>query len=361
MPSPIKNRDLGGKRPGQKYKSLLVWQYLLRRTDEHHAVKSEDIKSFLKLHGITADRHSIVRDIQALQALFDESWNADVEDDAERLRYEIIYDASAHGYKIISRPYEFEDLRLLAECINASKFLTETQANNLKELISEFCSEHQVEELQNEVYLVGREKTSNKYILRSIGKINEAIRTKKQIGFKYMKHTLDSGSEQVERKHGSEYIVSPYQLIINEGNYYLLSYNSKYNDIRTYRIDRMKEVKVRDIPREGREVFASIDMESYTRRVFSMVGGKQKRVRIRFTNDMLDTIVDRFGTKSGTSYIADGKSHFIVAADVEISNHFFSWICGFRKKATIISPPDVVEGLKEFLSDIATRYENTDK
>ena len=43
MASPIKNSNQGGKRPGQKYKSLLVWQYLLKKTDEDHAASSEDI------------------------------------------------------------------------------------------------------------------------------------------------------------------------------------------------------------------------------------------------------------------------------------------------------------------------------
>lgn len=110
--------------------------------------------------------------------------------------------------------------------------------------------------------------------------------------------------------HGGLYIVSPYQLIINEGNYYLLSYDSKRDALRTYRLDRMKEVKILDAPSEGREKFAEIDMHTYTQRVFSMFGGEQKRVRIRFTNDMLDTVIDRFGTKSGRNISCGRKISF---------------------------------------------------
>ena len=47
MASPIKNSDKGGKKPGQKFKSLLVWQYLLKHTDEDHAASSEAIKAHL--------------------------------------------------------------------------------------------------------------------------------------------------------------------------------------------------------------------------------------------------------------------------------------------------------------------------
>lgn len=45
-----------------------------------------------------------------------------------------------------------------------------------------------------------------------------------------------------------------------------------------------------------------------------------------------------------------------MTADVEISDQFYSWICGFRKRAKIISPPEVVEDMKKFLEDIATEY-----
>ena len=98
----------------------------------------------------------------------------------------------------------------------------------------------------------------------------------------------------------------------------------------------------------------------HTPREFSVcLEVKKKRVSIRFTNDMIDTVVDRFG--SGTDgnqvfYRPDGKTHFVLSADIEISNQFFSWVCGFRKKATIISPPEVIEDFMKFLDDIVTRY-----
>ena len=43
----------------------------------------------------------------------------------------------------------------------------------------------------------------------------------------------------------------------------------------TFRVDRMKEVKAYDEPREGERVFAEIDMNTYTQRVFSMFNSEQ--------------------------------------------------------------------------------------
>ena len=72
MASTVPNNRQDGRKPAQKYKSLLVWQVLLKRSDR------------------------------------------------ERLGYEIGYTRkSPSGFMITQRPYDFEDLRLLAECINS--------------------------------------------------------------------------------------------------------------------------------------------------------------------------------------------------------------------------------------------------
>lgn len=120
-----------GKSPGQKYKSLLVWQYLLKHTDNDHAVKSEKIIEYLKEHGITAHRHSIASDIEELQTLFNKDAKTGY-DKSEKLRYQVEYDAKLHGYKLVSRPYTMGELRMLSECVNSAKFLTERQAEHLK-------------------------------------------------------------------------------------------------------------------------------------------------------------------------------------------------------------------------------------
>lgn len=345
----------GGKRQGQKYKSLLVWQYLLKRADEEHAVKMEDIISHLNAYGITVDRHSISRDIHDLQELFCHDQEAEIEE-REQLNYEITYDGSKRGYTM-RRPYDFEELRLLAECINGAKFLTQGQAKHLKQLVGELCSEKQSKRLQNEVYLIGRVNTANKFVMSSILAVSEAIKRKCKISFTYLKYTLQDRETQTARRRGMAYILNPFYMVVNDGNYYLLAYDEKRKDIRTFRIDRMKDVQLLPESRVGEDVFAKVDMRTYCKRVFSMFSGQEQRVSIRFTNDMLDTVVDRFGAGGEVFYRPDDKTHFIVNADVEISNQFYGWICGFRKRAKIVSPPEVVEGFQNFLKDIQERYQ----
>ena len=338
------------KSENQKVKTLFVAKYFLENSDENHPVTAGDITDYLKSEcGIEAERRAIYRDIAALRDVF----GMDI--------------AGGQGgkYRLLSRQFEFDDLRLLAECVHTTKFISAEKAKELVSTISQFCSSFQAEELEREIFLCDRVKTTRRDILLIIGIIQAAMADKEngkpkppqKISFKYLKYTIQDKNTQVERHRGATYKVSPYKLLINEGNYYLLAYDDKSQDMRTYRIDRMKEVTALDEPREGAEAFDAIDMETYTRRVFSMFGGEQKRVSIHFDSPLLDTAIERFGMAPDVFYRPDGEQHFVVTADVEISDQFFSWVCGFRNRAKIISPPDVVEDMQKFLQQISALYE----
>ena len=335
----------------QKLKTLYVAKYFMENSDENHPVTAGDIVDYLREDcEITAERRAIYRDITILR----DEFGMDI-------------DGGQGGkYRLLSRQFEFDDLCLLAECVHAAKFISAAKAKELVGTISEFCSIHQADQLQEEVFLCDRVKTTQRGTMTIISKINAAMakkldgkpHTPQKISFKYLKHTLQDRSTQVERRKGAIYKVSPYKLLINEGNYYLLAFDDKAQDMRTYRIDRMKEVKLLEEPREGAEAFEAIDMESYTRRVFSMFGGQQKRVSVRFINPLLDTVIERFGTTPDVFYRPDDERHFVVTADVEISNQFFAWVCGFGKRAKITYPPEVVEDFQKFLSDISEMYQS---
>lgn len=222
---------------------------------------------------------------------------------------------------------------------------------------------YQSESLQHEVFLIDRVKSTQKGTLNIISTINSAmakkldgkLRAPQKISFKYMKHTIDDVNSMVEKYHGKIYKVSPYRLLINDGNYYLLAFDDKAQDMRTYRIDRMKDVRLLPEPQEGKEVFESIDLQTYTQRVFSMFGGKKKTVSMQLENSLLDSVIDRFGTKNA-SYSKVDNEHFSISVEVELSNQFYSWLLQFGEKAKIMHPKEVADGMREFLEKIITMY-----
>ena len=75
-----KKKKQGHKEKGQKYKSLLVWDILQKRTDENHAISLKEIEEHLKMYGITAERHSIKRDIDDILLLLNKEFDIDLEE-----------------------------------------------------------------------------------------------------------------------------------------------------------------------------------------------------------------------------------------------------------------------------------------
>lgn len=351
-----------GKRKGQKYKSLLVIQYILKNADEENAVTVDDIRNHLAKYGIEAERRSIYRDIHELTELLNREWEDDNQiSDRDRLGYEITFTRKPHkdapngGYLVTARPYEFDELRLLAECVNSARFLSENQAKNLRRTISGLCSKEQAKLLNTDSTVVNRTKNVNKAVMASLSAINQAIRHKKQISFKYLSYSFDNMRTQVERRPGKVSVVNPYKLLIDNGFFYLLTYNGKKPI--TYRIDRMRDVKELNTDREWEAEFQeNIKMENYTRRVFSMFGGRREVVTIRFIDQRLDTVVDQFGI-AGVKYDKIDEKHFTAQAEVEISDMFFAWVCGFGRRAKILEPPQVVEEMRAFVNKVSDMYE----
>ncbi len=350
-----------GKKPNQRMKHFLVLQYLLRETDEEHFAKTADIIDHLKTQGIYADPRSIYKDIEEIniamvmqedECTIEEAWNALQEDE------DLITIANKHkkGFYVRRRPMDVRDVRLAAECVHAAKFISQRQSDNLIQDMAANLSVHQRNSINYDVHLVGRVKTNSKTIMDTIDTINEARNCKEKISFKYQKYVIQDIKKQVERRHGERYEVSPYALIINEGNYYLLAFDDKRQKIMTYRVDRMKDVKHVYEPREGAEEFAQIDMEGYAKRVFSMYGGKEERVDIQFITPLLDTAIERFGT-TDTFYGVVDKDHFYVSTHVEVSDQFFGWLSGFGKRAKLTAPLSVVEQYKAYLDKIRNMYE----
>lgn len=360
-----------GKQPNHKLKPYVVFQYLLKFTDENHVAPASAIVAYLEECGLTAERRSIyedIREINLISLMVEEDCTLDeakamLEGDAEDDLKTVVYDAHRKGFYVRQRHFDLNDMRLLAECVYSAKFVNEGQAKRLVEVVCDFVSEAQAERIRHNAFLTDRVKTNNKSVLNNIAVINDAMSRRlggkshkpEKISFKYLKHTISDIDQQVERRKGERYVVSPYQLLISDGNYYLLAYVDEKRKMRTYRVDRMKEVALTGQEREGDAEFAKLDIRTYAQRVFGMYGGTQKRVSIQFINPLLDTAVERFGTKD-VQYSKVDERHFKVSANVEISDQFYGWLLGFGKRAKLIWPDDEVEKFKEYIDKIRSTY-----
>ena len=355
----------------KKIKPLLVLQYLLKNTDENHAENADQIVAYLQDCGLDAERRSVYRDIQEInlaelilreECEIDKARKMLEEDEDDDLKL-IAYNKSKKGFYVKNRRYELEDVRTLVECVYSAKFIPASQVNQLVDIVCDGISYSDAETYRHSPLLTDRVRVENKKVLYNISIINEAMsyalnglsHTPHKITFKYLKYSIADVSHQVERRRGQRYTVSPFQLLINDGNYYLLAYDDTAKDMRTYRVDRMKDIQETQDPREGKEEFQKIDLKTYTKRVFSMFGGEQRLVKIRFINPLLDAVVDRFG-RTDFQYVKVDETHFSITGYVEISDQFFGWLLGFGTKAKLLYPDDVVQDLGAYLDKIRGLY-----
>lgn len=358
-----------GKKPNQKLKPYLVLKFLEKYSDEEHTFDGEAIaNAMIEDYGIFAEKRSVYRDIKDInKAYIMQRDDVDVHEAEEILSkgYDedkvILYNAAKKGYYWQDRKYTTEDLQLLAECINSAKFLSKKASEKLINIIEEDLSVSQKETLNTDVFLIDRIK-SNKNIIYDISKINAAMSTKldgiphtpKKISFYYQKYSISNVREQIDRRKGETYIVSPFRLIINDGNYYLLGYSDKFKKMRTYRVDRMKGLEILDSDREGEEIYKKIDIKDFIERKFSMFDGTVEKVKIQFTKDLLDSFIDRFG--SNKVYGIVDSNHYYISTFIEVSPPFFGWLCGFGNKVKIIEPLNVVNQFQKHLQKIIEKY-----
>ncbi len=365
--SDYKRKPTHGKSNNQKLKAYLVYEYLKKYTDEENTISATDIKKYLQERGVEAERRSIYRDIEDINKLFYllENEDADMYEAEEEIEADendeyktIVYNKEKKGFYVKRRLFDESEARLLAECVYATKFLSESNAEFLINTICSLVSDYQAERIQHNVFLADRVKTDNSSVWSNVDTINDAlnyrendVRKPQKISFRYQTYNISDLKKKAYRRGGEKYIVSPFQLIINEGNYYLLGYDDKVKKMLTYRVDRMVGVDVVYEPREGAEEYKKIDLT----KVFNMFGGEKRNVRLMCDNVLLDTMIERFGTKTA-NYMKADDNHFTVSAEVEISDQFFGWVLGFGKKVVLLSPEPTVQQFKEYIDKIRSLY-----
>lgn len=329
----------------KKSRPLYIANFIRAKSDADHWVTQKQITDYLyEEYGIMPDRKTIKRDIAMLR----DEMGMDIEEEAYK------------GYRLLSREFELDDLKILVECVHAAKFISEKRTKDLIGVLCDFCSENQAKRLTREVYMCDRIKTTHDDTLRIINTIREAMHPQRgyrgnRISFQYRTHPVSDVHKEIAKHDGKRYEVSPCHLVINDGNYYLLGWEHSVQKLHTYRIDRIQDVKILEEGSVG-SIHRIPNIKSYIRRTFSMYNGKQTKVEMRFDNSLIDPVIDKFGVGFGAEYCPDGDDHFIVTAEVEVCDQFYAWMCGFGTKAKIVAPEQVVKAFGKYLADIQKQY-----
>ena len=319
------------KSSNQKTKLLHLARMLLRQTDEDHPLTVAQIIELLAREDIKAERKSIYDDLGALRL-----FGLDVQ----------CRKGKAPGWFIGSREFELPELKLLMDAVQSSRFITQKKSDALIRKLESLASVHQAGQLQRQVYVSGRIKVMNESIYYNVDKLHTAIAAQKAITFKYFDY--DIHRQKVFRRDGRRYTASPYGLIWNNENYYLVAFDHANRDMRHYRVDKMTEIAVTCLAREVKDLYPDFQLAQYGQKHFGMYSGPELKVTLRGRRDKAGLVWDRFG--QDIILVPDGEEHFTVTLPVVVSPQFFGWLMGLDGSLTITAPREAVSAYRQKLS-----------
>ena len=324
-----------GNYANPKLKLLYLKQFFEEMTDEDHPATMPQILAYLESKGIHAERKSIYADLDYL---------ADYGMDVRK-------DDRGKSYQWVDRPFEKAELKLIIDSISSCKFLSESKCNALIKKVGNLGSDHQRRELNRQVKVLGRVKSTNMGILNNVDAIQAAMTAGKTITFKYFHYNVKK--ERDYRHDGALYEISPWALVYDNNFYYLIGCTNKEEN-RTYRVDRMSGVEQTDNDRKGKEFFEKFDMAAYSKATFGMFGNAEQEVEMVFHNSMMDAVIDKFGKDVWTSVV--DQDHFRVTVSVAVSPQFYAWVFGLGNLVQIVSPPEVKKDFCQTMTEVLQKY-----
>ena len=325
------------KSANQKWKLLSLYEILSRQSDEDHPLTVPELIAALDEEGISAERKSIYSDLEALA-----DRGVDVQSRKGR----------SGGWFIGQRQFELAELKLLVDAVQGSRFITEKKSRQLIKKLESLASRYDAQRLQRQVLIAGRIKAMNESIYYNVDMLHDAINSDRQIRFQYFQWNVH---KEQELRHGGEwYRISPWCLLWDDENYYLVAYDANDRKIKHYRVDKILHLSITDKPREGKQQFKEFDAAKYSRSLFGMYGGKLMRVTLEGRADKVGPLIDRFG--KDITILPQGEDRFTASVEVSASRHFIAWIIALGDGIRITGPSELTQEMRKEAARLTELY-----
>jgi predicted DNA-binding transcriptional regulator YafY len=181
--------------------------------------------------------------------------------------------------------------------------------------------------------------------------LSDALLAQKRVSFRY--HGL-SRNEETERD------VAPYGLFFQRGNWYLIGHDNLRDAIRIFRTGRIRDPSINPARPQTTdyEIPPDFRLADYLEREAWELGDPEEeglavQVRFEFPRSLW---VERNGHGELLREEPDGST--VRAFRVRQVNPFLRWILSLEGEATILSPPEVTDGLRQLAAQVVELYED---
>ena len=309
--------------------TLLILKYLWENADDNSPVSIDQINQYLVSCGMKA------KDARTIRNSIMELANIGVDIVETRTNH--------YEYSIGTRHFEVPEIKLLVDAVQSSRFISPKKSKSLIEKLSAFAGPRYASIINRQLYVDQRFKSTNESVMRSVDAIQDALAEKRKVTFQYLEYTL--AKEKVARRDGMYYVVSPFSLIWNGDNYYMIGHTDSSGIIQKYRIDRIDHLSM--LEESSTEPPHDYEVGDFFSQEFSMLSGTECDVELSVENGLINNIIDRFGENVHIEVSDD--AHFIVKTTVDLSSNFYAWVFASCGKIKILSPKKAIDDFKHMI------------
>ena len=326
----------------KKNLNIIILQILWKHTDENHRLQQQEIVRLVNTeYGLEIDRRTVKNNVEALKGLFDDT---------------AVEISNEKGYCLITREFADSELRMLIDSVLFSKLISQKQAKDLIEKLKGLSSKYFSAKVSHVFNLPKMQYADNKQqVLYNLEIINDAITLNKKISFIYNSYGTDFKLHP--KRENYLYVASPYQMVANNGHYYLICNFDKYENLAHLRIDKMTDVSIlserskskKQIP----ELVNGFNLPKHMAEHVYMYGGKSVTAIIKCNQSLMDELIDWFGKDF---YILENSNEELIIRVICNEQSLFYWALQYGVSAEILEPADLREKIKDAVKRMADKY-----
>lgn len=322
----------------KKMLNMLILDILKEYSDADHRLTQQEIIRLLKAnYDMECDRRSVKNNIIYLNELLDDV--IDME----------------NGYYLAEREFEDAELRMLIDSVLFSKNLTQKQAKRLIEKLRAMGNKYFPAKVTHISNLPEMQHADNKQLMYTLDVVNDAIAERKKISFIYNSYGIDF---KLHPKREERYVVNPYQMVANNGKYYLIGNYDKYDDISHYRLDKMTDVQIlseKVKPQKAIKDFQNgFNLPKHMAEHIYMFSGPSVPVKILTQESLMNELVDWLG-KDLRITRTDIPGQIEIRFNCNEESMFY-WALQYGPYVEVLEPVSLRNRISENVKEMAKKY-----